>query len=190
MSEFKSIFPFPHAWKDVIRFWFEECTEADWFTKSDSFDLKVKERFEGLHTMAKNCELEIWRAHPLGALAEVIVLDQFSRNIFRNTPDAFATDSLALALTQRAQELGLAEKLSQTERWFLLMPYMHSESVKIHEQAVKLFEDLGIESVLKFEIAHKVIIDRFGRYPHRNQILSRTSTPEEIEFLKEEGSSF
>lgn len=190
MAEYNGPFPLAQAWKDVIRFWFEESTDQDWFVKNPDYDEKIKTRFMGLHTMATNCELEIWRSHALGALAEVIVLDQFSRNIFRGRPESFAYDSLALALTQRALENGLADQLSQKERWFLLMPYMHSESKKIHEQAMVLFEDLGIDHVLNFEIAHKKIIDRFGRYPHRNEILGRTSSSEEIEFLKEEGSSF
>lgn len=190
MAEYKGAFPLPQAWKDVIRFWYEESTEKDWFAKNTEYDNKIKDRFSGLHTMAKNCELEIWRSHPLGALAEVLLLDQFSRNIFRGQPESFAYDSLALVLTQRAIETGLADQLSQNEKWFLFMPYMHSESKIIHEQAMILFADLGIQSVIDFEIAHKKIIDRFGRYPHRNEVLGRTSTAEELEFLKEENSSF
>lgn len=190
MSDYKGAFPLPQAWKDVIRFWYEESTEQDWFTKNPEYDAKIKDRFLGLHAMAKNCELEIWRSHPLGALAEVLVLDQFSRNLFRGQAASFAYDSLALALTQRALETGLADQLSQKEKWFLLMPYMHSESKIIHAHAMVLFQELGLQHVLDFEIAHKKIIDRFGRYPHRNEVLGRTSTEEEIEFLKEENSSF
>jgi uncharacterized protein (DUF924 family) len=120
----------------------------------------------------------------------VIVLDQFSRNMFRNQPQAFAWDPLSLALAQEAVAVGADQELTPQERSFLYMPYMHSESLIIHQVAIKLFEANGIEGNLKFEIAHMKIIERFGRYPHRNQILGRTSTPKELEFLKQPGSSF
>ena len=118
------------------------------------------------------------------------MLDQFSRNLHRGDGRAFANDAMALALAQEAVAAGADQGLTTDERGFLYMPYMHSESRAIHEVAVGLFTDLGLESNLDFELRHKEIIDRFGRYPHRNEVLGRESTPEEIEFLKQPGSSF
>lgn len=178
------------AWQEVIKFWYEESTYENWFQKNEAYDNKIKSRFLELHTQATQGELAHWRNHSLGALAEVIVLDQFSRNIYRNQAQAFTYDGMALILAQRAIELKLDQELNTDQKWFLYMPFMHSESKLIHEQAVPVFEALGLPDVLKFELAHKVIIDRFGRYPHRNQTLGRTSTTEEIEFLKQDGSSF
>ena len=118
------------------------------------------------------------------------MLDQFSRNMFRDSPLAFAHNALALALAQEAVSAKADEALSPVERSFLYMPYMHSESLLIHEIAVDLFQRNGIKGNLDFEIRHKAIIEKFGRYPHRNSILGRASTAEEIEFLKQPGSSF
>jgi uncharacterized protein (DUF924 family) len=125
-----------------------------------------------------------------GALAEIIILDQFSRNIFRDTPIAFATDALALEAAKEAIANGFDKEIDAGYLSFLYMPFMHSESKEIHEIAVSLFNKPGMESSYEYELKHKAIIDRFGRYPHRNEILGRQSTLEEIEFLKEEGSSF
>jgi uncharacterized protein (DUF924 family) len=125
-----------------------------------------------------------------GRLAEIIVLDQFSRNMFRDTPAAFAQDALALVLAQEAVFSGADKLLSETQCSFLYMPFMHSESLVIHELAVELFSKPGLEGNLDFEMRHKVIIEKFGRYPHRNNILQRESTEEEMEFLKLPGSGF
>ena len=175
---------------EVLGFWFGEITPEQWWRKSADLDREILERFGPAHEAAARCELFGWRATARGRLAEVIVLDQFSRNIHRDTPRSFACDPLALALAQEAVSRGADADLVPVERCFLYMPYMHSESREIHEVAVGLFTDLGIESNLDFELRHKDIIDRFGRYPHRNEILSRPSTPEEIEFLKRPGSTF
>jgi uncharacterized protein (DUF924 family) len=118
------------------------------------------------------------------------VLDQFSRNLFRDSPHAFACDSMALVLTQEAIRAEAEQDLSQQQRLFLYMPYMHSESRRIHAVALALFEALGLAENLQYELKHKAIIDRFGRFPHRNAILGRESTPEELEFLRQPGSSF
>jgi uncharacterized protein (DUF924 family) len=131
-----------------------------------------------------------WRDSAKGRLAEIIVLDQFSRNIFRDKPRAFTQDPLAVDLSREAVAQGALNELSKTERTFLLMPLMHSESQSIHEQAMILFEQYTPRRNAEFEAKHKAIIDRFGRYPHRNAILGRDSTPEEIEFLNQPGSSF
>jgi uncharacterized protein (DUF924 family) len=123
-------------------------------------------------------------------LAEIIVLDQFSRNMYRDTPQSFAYDVIALVLAQEAVAQGAHRELALPKRSFVLMPYMHSESLLVHEQAMQLFDQPGLEDDLDFERRHKSIIERFGRYPHRNAILGRTSTAEELEFLKQPGSSF
>jgi uncharacterized protein (DUF924 family) len=171
----------------VLHFWFEEITPKQWWEKNLDFDKNIKVQFLDLHEQATKCELYSWRKTPQGRLAEIIVLDQFSRNIYRGRPESFMSDPLALTLSQEAISLSADKELSAVERSFLYMPFMHSESKIIHEKALELFADLN---TLEYEIKHKKIIDQFGRYPHRNEILGRISTVEEIEFLKGPGSSF
>jgi uncharacterized protein (DUF924 family) len=154
------------------------------------FDRLIATRFKEVHDSAVRCELSSWRDTLEGRLAEIIVLDQFSRNIHRDSPLAFAADPLALALAQEAVRVDARRDLTLQQRSFLYMPFMHSESPLIHQQAVTLFSEPGLENNLEFELRHKAIIDRFGRYPHRNAVLGRVSTPEEIAFLEEPGSSF
>ncbi|MDG2175557.1 MAG: DUF924 domain-containing protein [Gammaproteobacteria bacterium] len=175
---------------DILSFWFEEISSKQWFKQDSDFDALIKERFLSVHQCASSGELFTWRDTATGRLAEIIVLDQFSRNIFRNHPDAFASDNLALVLAQEAVNGGALEALEQRQQAFLIMPYMHSESGIIHEEAVKLFSRPGLEFNLDFEHKHKDIIDQFGRYPHRNALLGRESTPEEEKFLSQPGSSF
>ena len=177
-------------YQEIIDFWFSEETQPFWFAKSDAFDQTLHQRFAHTLDQAKHCELWTWRATAEGRLAEIIVLDQFSRNLYRDHAESFAQDALALALAQEAIQLNLDQQLSPEQRSFLYMPFMHSESKLIHEFALKLFQRLGNEINLSFEKKHKVIIDRFGRYPHRNTILGRVSTPEETEFLLEPNKSF
>ena len=177
-------------YRQVINFWFEEIEPAMWWKKDDGFDALLRERFSDTHASACRCELYEWRRHPVGRLAEIIVLDQFSRNLFRHSALAFANDTLALALSQEAIACGADQVLAPVQRSFLYMPYMHSESLKIHEVAAALYRDNGIQSNLDFELRHKAIIERFGRYPHRNGMLGRPSTLAEIEFLGGPGSSF
>ncbi len=139
---------------------------------------------------ASRCELWAWRATPRGRLAEILLLDQFSRNVHRGSPAAFACDPTALVLAQEAVAADALDALSPIERCFVLMPYMHSESPAIHTEAERLFRAHAPPDNVGFELRHKAIIDRFGRYPHRNAILGRTSTPEEFAFLDTPGSSF
>lgn len=176
--------------KSVLEFWFEELEPKQWFVKDKCLDAMIEARFSLLVEQARAAELSLWRATIKGRLAEIILIDQFSRNIYRDTPSSFSADPMALVLAQEAISLGLDKRLSPKERSFLYMPYMHSESRLIHEQAVKLFDQPGLEYNLEFEHKHKVIIDRFGRYPHRNKILGRTSTAEELAFLEGPDSSF
>ena len=175
---------------EVIGFWFDELAPEQWWVKDEALDGAIQNRFGSLHAQAKNGELFSWRDTALGSLAEVIVLDQFSRNIFRGEAESFASDPLALALAQFAIAKGFDVQLSDIQRSFLCMPFMHSESKLIHVEAVKLYESIGIANNLDFELKHKSIIDRFGRYPHRNAILGRTSTDQELEFLKQPNSGF
>ena len=174
----------------ILKFWFEEIDQSLWWSKNEAFDQQIRERFAGIHAQAMRCELFAWRKNAEGRLAEIIVLDQFSRNMFRDSPLSFANDSLALALSQEAISMGADQALTPIQRGFLYMPFMHSESLIIHEMAVDLYKKNGIQANLDFEIKHQDIIKKFGRYPHRNKILGRASTGEEIEFLKQPGSGF
>jgi uncharacterized protein (DUF924 family) len=174
----------------VLKFWFEEIDPKQWWVKDVEFDALIAERFSDIHKQAAACELYTWRANARGRLAEVIVLDQFSRNMFRGSSKSFAFDPLALALAQEAVALGMDAQLETVERSFLYLPYMHSESLPIHDQALNLYSQQGLENNYDFEVKHRDIIVEFGRYPHRNEILGRESTAEEIAFLKTPNSSF
>lgn len=180
----------PPSPQTVLSFWFEETTPRQWWVASDAFDASIRQRFGALHEAAERCELFAWRDGAAGRLAEVIVLDQFSRNLYRDSARAFASDALALGLAQTAVAAGADRELDLLRRSFLYLPYMHSESLLIHQQAVELFSAPGLENNLDYEFRHRAIIERFGRYPHRNAALGRASTAEEIEFLKTPGSSF
>ena len=174
----------------VIEFWFEECEPKQWWSNDPEFDQLITKRFADVHAKAIAGELFAWRHTAIGRLAEIIVLDQFSRNIYRGTPKAFASDPLALCLAQHAISHNSQNEFNDVQRQFLYMPYMHSESAAIHVVAERLFNDPQVANNKEFERLHKLIIDRFGRYPHRNEILGRESTAEEIEFLKQPNSSF
>ncbi len=174
----------------ILRFWFEETPPKAWWTVDPEFDRTLAARFGQLLCRAAAGELYGWRADARGRLAEIVVLDQFSRNIHRDEALALAQDATALVLAQEAVAIGALAQLSPIERAFLLLPYMHSESRLIHAQAETLYRAHAPPENYDFELRHKAIIDRFGRYPHRNAILGRVSTPEEIEFLRTPGSSF
>lgn len=178
------------GWKEILAFWFEEVTPEQHFVKDSDFDATITRRFQDTHTAARRGELADWRLSGKGRLAEIIVLDQFSRNMFREKPLAFAQDAQALALAQEAVAQGGDGDLPVAWRLFMYLPYMHSESPLVHKEAMRLFDQPGLEPSLEYEIKHKRIIDRFGRYPHRNKALGRDSTAEEIAFLKEPDSSF
>lgn len=177
-------------YQQIIQFWFEEIDPKKWWIVDPEFDQLIQNRFQGLMLQAAAGELYTWRSDDHGRLAEIIILDQFSRNVYRNTPQAFAQDAMALVLAQEAIRAQADYGLTPVERNFLYMPFMHSESRVIHAYAEKLFHEHAPQGNYEFELKHKRIIDRFGRYPHRNSILGRESTAEEIEFLKEAGSRF
>ncbi len=177
-------------YSDVLSFWFQETDEKLWFATDADFDELIRRRFLDLLHKATAGELYLWRREAEGRLAEIIVLDQFSRNVYRGTAMAFSQDTIALVLAQEAVAAGALTVLDPTQRSFLLLPYMHSESRQIHVLAEALYREFAPDVNYDFELRHKAIIDRFGRYPHRNEILERKSTPEEVEFLKQPGSRF
>lgn len=174
--------------QEVLDFWFDHSEQ--WFAKSADFDESISEAYGRLLVPAATGELYMWRSTVAGRLAEIIILDQFSRNVYRNTPKAFAQDAMALALAQEALKLPEFTKLPTAAQIFMAMPLMHSESPIIHDQAVAVFRAIGDANTLDFEYRHKAIIDRFGRYPHRNAILGRPSSAEEVAFLQTADSAF
>jgi len=176
--------------EEVLHFWFVEIPPAAWWKVDAAFDAALAARFAAVHAAARAAELSGWRRQPRGRLAEIIVLDQFSRNLFRGQAAAFGCDGMALVLAQEAVAGGHDAALSAQERAFLYMPYMHSESRSIHQASERLFSSLGLPDNHDSALRHKAIVDRFGRYPHRNAVLGRASTAEEIEFLKQPGSRF
>jgi uncharacterized protein (DUF924 family) len=174
----------------ILHFWFQEISPAQWWKADPAFDELITQWFADVHRQASRSELFEWRTDPGGRLAEVIVLDQFSRNMYRGNGRAFENDALALALAQEAVAGKADAALTTDERIFLYMPYMHSESKVIHQVAERLFREGTPPSNYDFELRHKAIIDRFDRYPHRNAALGRESTAEEVAFLAGSGSRF
>jgi uncharacterized protein (DUF924 family) len=173
---------------EILDFWFKR-DRKDWFTKNPAFDEEIRARFLPLYERAARGELETWLREPANCLALVIVLDQFPRNLFRGSARAFAADALALQAARHAVSQRFDRGLSADERSFLYLPFEHSESLADQERACELMQPLGGE-VYDYAVRHRQIIGRFGRFPHRNAALGRDSTPEEIAFLKQPGSSF
>ncbi|GAA0708534.1 DUF924 family protein [Dokdonella soli] len=178
------------AWVgDVLRFWFDELSETHWFAKDPDLDAWIRDRFLDLH----ECLLAQTGADastPRAALAAVIVLDQFSRNMFRGDPRAYATDPIACRIAKAAIASGFDARLSTPQRMFLYLPLEHSEAIGDQELALRLIETLGNAEWTRYAIAHKTIIERFGRFPHRNAILGRPSTLAEVALLKDPMGSF
>ncbi len=176
---------------DILDFWFDTQNQLLWFEKSESLDAAIRERFAHTCEQAATGVLDHWQQTPEGALALIILLDQFPRNLYRDCARTFATDGNALAIAKTVVAKGLDYKLaSMLFRKFIYMPYMHSEDLEVQEAGIRLFEKSGDTYSRDYAILHRDIIVRFGRFPHRNDILERESTDEEIEFLKEPGSSF
>lgn len=172
------------AWIDeVLHFWFEQLTPEDWFAGRAELDDIIWDRFGDLRQEMKAAPPDPADLDGKGHLAAVIVFDQFSRNMFRRSPEAFATDKLALALSEDAIARNLDLALHPREQQFLYMPFMHAEDREMQAKSIELFSRIGIPGVVEFAEAHKAVIDRFGRFPHRNKVLKRESTPEEIAFL-------
>jgi uncharacterized protein (DUF924 family) len=189
--------PLPAGAREVLDFWFGQPPHAvrdEWFRKDDAFDERIHDRFGQRVAAAVAGAFGDWCATPHGALARVLLLDQFTRNIYRNTPRAFAGDPGALATADEAVAKGFDRTLDAFERWFLYMPFEHSEDLQTQERSLALFRALSAEtgdrSALEWAEKHTAVIRRFGRYPHRNAVLGRESTPEEVAFLTEPGSRF
>ncbi|MBP0002326.1 MAG: DUF924 domain-containing protein [Cyanobacteria bacterium SBC] len=188
-------------WTDVLDFWFGKSDDraygtprSVWFVKDPDFDDRIRSNFLDVHRQAAAGDLDDWQAEPLSCLALTIVLDQFSRNLFRGTPQAFATDDKALYVAEAAIDRGFDRAVLPVQCWFLYLPFEHSENLDRQKQCVRLFEtlknDLHSSETIQYAYQHRDIIERFGRFPHRNSILHRQSTPAEIEFLKQPGSTF
>jgi uncharacterized protein (DUF924 family) len=186
----------------VLRFWFGDERAAayprlrdEWFQKRSEFDAAIREHFMTVHQRGAQGELEHWRNTVPGALAYVILFDQFSRNMFRDSGEAFAFDGMALAAAKSAVANGFDVQLASAMRMFFYLPFEHSEALPDQERAVMLFQQLAqneptLAGVLEYARRHRDVIARFGRFPHRNRILRRPSTPDEEAFLREPGSSF
>src|SRR5690348_10232044 len=164
--------------QDVLDFWFAPDTQAKWFASTPAFDEAIRARFGGLYAQAANGELE-WTNTPKSALALTIVLDQFPRNLFRNTAKAFATDHMAFDVSRRAIDQGFDKGMSVSERQFLYMPFMHAEDLAAQDRGLVLYEALGDAEILGFMKKHHAIIAKYGRFPYRNTMLGRESTAEE-----------
>ena len=171
---------------DVITFW-RNAGHEKWFARDDAFDAEFDQRFRGLHFRSARRELEGWMGDAEGALALVLLLDQFPRNCFRGSAHAYATDGLARHYAMRTIEEGLDRELTPQLRAFIYLPFEHSENLQDQERSVAMFEVLGDLEYLRFAELHRDIIRRFGRFPHRNAVLGRIPTPEELHFLSEGG---
>jgi uncharacterized protein (DUF924 family) len=174
----------------VLQFWFGEVGSGQWFKRDRALDRLIETRFLRVHDRVSSTPDEVLLADPRSALAAIIVLDQFSRNMFRGNRSAFASDAKALAIAQAAIAKDFAAELSKDERLFLYLPLEHCESLEVQARCVELMSSLGDPELTRYAQAHRDIIERFGRFPHRNAILGRASTAEEIEFLAGPGSSF
>ncbi|MGZ3217887.1 DUF924 family protein [Paracoccus sp. T5] len=170
--------------QQVLDFWFSDEMRPNWFAKSDQVDARIREDFADTYTAAHDGQLDGWMEDADSALAMVIALDQFPRNIFRGSPRSFESNDLALRHAKAALDRGHDQQQSPERRQFLYLPFMHSEELADQERSVQLYEALGNEHSLHFARDHRDIVARFGRFPHRNAVLGRDSTPEEAEFLK------
>jgi len=183
--------------REILDFWFgplPHATRGEWFRKDRAFDATIRDRFGSAVEAALGGAFDAWRADPHGALAHVLLLDQFTRNIFRDTPRAFAGDASALETATGAVDAGLDRALDLWERWFLYLPFEHAEDLASQERSIALYtrlrDDTGETAPVEWAEKHAAVVRRFGRYPHRNAILGRASTPEEIAFLQAPGSRF
>lgn len=170
----------------VLKFWFDDVQPEQWWKQDDQVDKTVREQFSDLHEKLASTVPAAWLETARGRLAAVIVLDQFPRNLFRGSPKAFESDAKALALAEDAVTLGFDKALTKDERVFLYLPFEHSEDAQAQARSIALFEELGDQGYLDFAKKHKLVIDRFGRFPHRNAVLGRKTSDDEREFLEQE----
>ena len=174
----------------ILDFWFEDCDRKDWFKKDEYFDNQIKNSFSDLIEDALLRYFNHWQKSLEGSLALILLTDQFTRNVFRGTPRSFSGDKLALETCLHCLRTFDISQEESKRSHFVLIPLMHSESLKLQEMSLPLFRAHTSEKVYQYALKHKNIIARFGRFPHRNVILGRTSTKSEIQFLKSPGSSF
>ena len=177
---------------EILYFWFEETEAVQWFQKNDAFDQSIRDRFTVIYNMAKGGLCDHWKQDAEGCLALCIVLDQFPRNMFRDTGDAFATDEKALLTAKYAISRGFDQVLTPTQRRFMYLPFEHSERLSDQVKAVELFGKMKKEDPMGYEYAvrHKQVIEKYGRFPHRNAVLDRENTPDEQEYLAQPGAGF
>ena len=175
---------------DILTFWFHEIEPKQWWKKDKKFDELLRYRFLNIYYDAINSKLKSWRISEKGRLAEIIVIDQFSRNLFRDKPDTYYHDRLAIFLSKELIHLKLHQKLNKNKKIFTFMPFMHSEIFEDQIISLSLYSNLGIKENFRSALKHFNIIRKFGRFPHRNKILNRKSTEEELAFLTTRGSSF
>ena len=175
---------------DILNFWFVETTPEFWFKKDDDFDAAIKDRFGKTVTKALAGKLDHWANDAEGCLALILMLDQFTRNIFRHSARAFSGDEMALALSLRCVERKYLDADKPFYCQFMLMPMMHSEEIGIQDMSLPLFETYTSKLTHEYAIKHRDIIARFGRFPHRNAVLGRPNSSEEDHFLTQPGSSF
>ena len=188
--------------EEILTFWFDEVRDEPayfeeyaprWFVQNADFDRQIVQRFQADYELAAQGQLTHWTETARGGLALILVLDQFPRNMFRNDPRAFATDPLARQIAEQMIDAGFDRQLRLIERYFVYVPFMHSEDRTHQQRSVMLFQQLAEERAYfdtSYAVRHQEVIDRFGRFPHRNTVLGRASTPAELEFLKQFGSSF
>lgn len=173
---------------DILDFWFAAEHRRLWFDSTPEFDARIRERFEALWHRGRAGELDPWAKDPRGALALVILLDQLPLNMFRGDPLAFSTEAQARVLAAESIAAGFDQVMEGVERSFLYLPFMHSESASDQERSVALFTSAGLEDGRRWALHHQEIIRRFGRFPHRNELLGRLSTPEELAYLASPGA--
>jgi uncharacterized protein (DUF924 family) len=169
--------------QDILEFWFTEPASRYWFSSTPAFDAEIRERFESVWTQARDGALSGWEQTPDGSLALVIVLDQFPLNMYRGLAISFSTEAQARAVAGRAIRRGFDRQLHRERLAFLYLPYMHSEKLADQQRSVELFEAAGLVRNLEFARGHREIVRRFGRFPHRNRILGRASSAEELAWL-------
>ena len=173
--------------EDVLHFWFHELSHEQWFKRDDAVDAQIKARFSTVYDTVRAMPLEEIAKSPHAALAAVIVMDQFTRNMFRDSPRAFESDTKALSVVSAAIDADFDRNLTEDERQFLYMPFMHSEELEHQDRCVSLFDKLGKEEPLKYAHLHRDVIVKFGRFPHRNAVLGRSTTEDEQKHLDEHG---
>lgn len=187
--------------EEILRFWFGDSPDPNsgkpqpaWFIKNSTFDQEIRTRFLSTYELAATNQLDFWQNSPLSCLALIITLDQFPRNLFREKPEAFATDEKALKIAKYALEQRYDQQMLMVQRAFIYLPFEHSENLADQHRSVELFaslkDDPNTASMFDYAIAHFNIIQKFGRFPHRNAILGRPSTATELEFLTQPNSSF